>query len=212
MEQFVKLLRKCRESETSLLFVLLRHARFRLSGRNIVAGNRVVIKGIRNIITGGPLQIGMGFVGFMHRYDRTYLNVRGRLEFLGKYSIGKGCRFDIGSRAAATFDAGQITAASTFIIMHGLLVGKECTIAWGCQFLDDDFHDIEYAGKVQKDNKIVIGNSVWIGSNVTVLKGSRIPNGCVVAAGSVVTKAFEKENCLIGGNPAKVLKENVTWK
>jgi acetyltransferase-like isoleucine patch superfamily enzyme len=172
----------------------------------------VIIRGVKNISTGGPLSIGMGFVGFMHRYDRTYLNVRGKLHFPGKYSIGKGCRFDIGSRAVVSFDVGQITAGSTFIIMHGLQVGKDCTISWGCHFLDEDFHEIEFEGRIRKDNRIVIGDKVWIGGNVTVLKGSRIPNGCVVAAGSVVTKAFDKENCLIGGNPAKVIKEDVSWK
>lgn len=58
---------------------------------------------------------------------------------------------------------------------------------------------------------IVIGNKVWIGTNVTVLKGVKIGDGCVIAAGSLVTKDIPA-NCLAGGVPAKVIKENVKWK
>jgi acetyltransferase-like isoleucine patch superfamily enzyme len=57
------------------------------------------------------------------------------------------------------------------------------------------------------NNKIVIGNNVWIGASVILLPGVIIPNNTVIAAGSVVTKAFSAENTVIGGNPARVLKE-----
>ena len=95
--------------------------------------------------------------------------------------------------------------------MHGLKVGDGCAISWGCQFLDEDFHDIQYAGKIAKPHQIEIGDHVWIGSNVTVLKGSKIPDGCVVASGSVVKSKFEIKNALIAGNPAKIIKEGISW-
>lgn len=53
---------------------------------------------------------------------------------------------------------------------------------------------------------IVIGNNVWLGANVVVLKGARIGSGCVVAAGSVVTAGEYAENSLIAGNPAQCIK------
>ncbi len=52
---------------------------------------------------------------------------------------------------------------------------------------------------------IVIGSNCWIGSKVTVLDGSVIGNGCVVAAGAVVRGIFP-DNCVIGGVPARILK------
>jgi acetyltransferase-like isoleucine patch superfamily enzyme len=55
-----------------------------------------------------------------------------------------------------------------------------------------------------------IGNKVWIGANVTILKGVSIGDGSVIAAGSVVTRSIPA-NCLAGGIPAKVIKENVAW-
>jgi acetyltransferase-like isoleucine patch superfamily enzyme len=212
MDQIGKLIRMCRESDSSLPKVVLSHLYYKLRGKSIVANNRVTIKGLKNIRTGGLVHIGMAHIGFMHKYDRTYLNIAGDLEFRSKCSIGKGCRFDIGKGAVARFGEGITGPNINFIIMHGLQVGDGFLISWGCEFLDEDFHEIDFPGKKKKENKIVIGDHVWIGTNVTVLKGSRIPNGCVVASGSVVASAFDRENALIAGNPARIVKENVTWK
>jgi len=57
---------------------------------------------------------------------------------------------------------------------------------------------------------IVIGDHVWIGLNATILKGVRIADGSVVAAGAVVTRDVPG-NTLAGGVPASKIKENVTW-
>ena len=92
-------------------------------------------------------------------------------------------------------------------------MGDGCSISWGCQFLDDDFHDLEYEGRTEVLNpQIKIGSHVWIGSRVSVLKGAVIPDGCVVAANSVVNKVFTEKNCLLAGNPAKVIRRDVSWK
>jgi acetyltransferase-like isoleucine patch superfamily enzyme len=50
-----------------------------------------------------------------------------------------------------------------------------------------------------------IGDRVWIGANVTILKGVTIGNDAVVGAGSVVTKDVP-ERAIAVGNPAKVIK------
>lgn len=53
---------------------------------------------------------------------------------------------------------------------------------------------------------IKIGNNVWIGAKATFLDGAIIGNNCVVAAGAVVNGVFPN-NVVIGGIPAKILKE-----
>lgn len=53
---------------------------------------------------------------------------------------------------------------------------------------------------------VTIGNDVWIGANVTILPGVTIGNNVVVAAGAVVTKDVP-DNVLVGGVPARVIKE-----
>ncbi len=211
-EKLRTFLLKCQHSDTSASLAALRHIRYRMLGKNILANDRVVIKGARNIETRGLLQIGMNPVAMMHKHDHTLLNIKGRLTFLDNYIIGKGCRFDIGEAATAELGKGYITANSIFIICHGINIGHDCAISWGCQFIDWDHHQISYLGRQERDPRIVIGNHVWVGSNVSVLKGSRIPDGCVIAAGSVVCSVFEQSNCLIAGNPAKVIREEIAWQ
>lgn len=53
---------------------------------------------------------------------------------------------------------------------------------------------------------ITIGDDVWIGGNCTILPGVNIGNNVVVAAGAVVTKDVP-DNCVVGGVPAKIIKE-----
>jgi len=55
--------------------------------------------------------------------------------------------------------------------------------------------------------EIVIGDNVWVGANCTILKGAKIGNGCIVAAGSVVIRGEYPERSLLAGNPARVVKE-----
>lgn len=54
--------------------------------------------------------------------------------------------------------------------------------------------------------KIIIGDDIWIGCNCIILSGVTLNNRLVVAAGAIVSKSFPS-NSLIGGNPAKLLKD-----
>ena len=64
-------------------------------------------------------------------------------------------------------------------------------------------------GDISKyDKDVVIDEDVWIGCNVTILKGVHIGRGAIIAAGSVVTRSIPAY-CIAGGNPAKVIK--VRW-
>ncbi|BAV06703.1 transferase hexapeptide (six repeat-containing protein) [Filimonas lacunae] len=100
---------------------------------------------------------------------------------------------------------------SIFVICHKLVIGDDCVISWNCQFLDEDFHSITYEGKQNKPAEIIIGNHVWVGCDVKIYKGTVIPSGCVIAAGSIVRGVFTQENSLIGGNPAKNIKPAISW-
>lgn len=54
--------------------------------------------------------------------------------------------------------------------------------------------------------QVTIGDDVWIGANAVILPGVTIGRHVVVAAGAVVTKDVP-DNCIVGGVPAKVIKE-----
>lgn len=70
-----------------------------------------------------------------------------------------------------------------------------------------NFENIETPIRCQGVNRkgIVIGEDCWIGAKVTILDGTKIGNGCIVAAGAVVRGEIP-EYSIIGGIPAKVIK------
>lgn len=70
-----------------------------------------------------------------------------------------------------------------------------------------NFNDLETPIRSQGVNHqgIIIGSNCWIGAKVTVLDGSKIGDGCVIAAGAIVKGEFP-DNAIIGGVPAKILK------
>ena len=78
---------------------------------------------------------------------------------------------------------------------------------------DHDFHKIyDSEGKQKLETApIKIGNDVWIGANASILKGVTIGDKAVIASGAVVTKDVASES-LVGGNPAKVLREKIDFK
>lgn len=81
-----------------------------------------------------------------------------------------------------------------------VLIGQQVVIAT----LNHDLNSEKRANMIPKPVKI--GNKVWIGAHATILSGVTLGDGAVVAAGAVVTKDVPK-NVVVGGVPAKIIKE-----
>lgn len=96
-----------------------------------------------------------------------------------------------------------------------LIIGDNCmfsnTITVRCGELPHLIFSLDDSSYIGFSEGVFIGDNVWIGENAYINKRVSIPNGNIVAACSVVTKRFSEENCIIGGNPAKVVKKNITW-
>jgi len=91
----------------------------------------------------------------------------------------------------------------------GLEIGDECIVGQylSCHPENHNSEDLNISIRHQGVSRkgIKIGKNCWIGSKVTVLDGVEIGDGCIIAAGAVVTKSFPK-NSIIGGVPAKIIK------
>ena len=57
----------------------------------------------------------------------------------------------------------------------------------------------------------MIGNHVWLGNSVVIMKGVHIEDGSVIGIESIVTKDIPC-NCIAVGSPAKVIKTNIHWE
>lgn len=89
-----------------------------------------------------------------------------------------------------------------------IIIGDECAIGMGVTFVTSVHFEGNHkrrAGKASS-GEIIIGNGVWIGANSTLLPHVIVEDGCVVAAGSVVTKRCHADG-LYGGVPARRIKE-----
>jgi acetyltransferase-like isoleucine patch superfamily enzyme len=95
----------------------------------------------------------------------------------------------------------------------GLDIGNEVSIAHGVSVLtaEHGFSDPKVPIKFQEITyrPVVIGNNVWIGAKATILAGVNIADGTIIAAGAVVTKSITQENTIVGGVPARFLKNRL---
>lgn len=137
--------------------------------------------------------------------------------------IGDGCRLSghlimkLTDGGSFYIDEGSTVGGANFICGEGktIKIGKDCMIAWGIEFRTTDshaIHDLDTGKRINYADDIVIEDHVWVGAHVTILKGSLIKRGSVVSIRSVVTSQFDQENAVLGGVPAKVLKENISWQ
>lgn len=103
-------------------------------------------------------------------------------------------------------------SGATIYARKAITIGDNTLIGANVKILDNDFHPIEInARNLDIKEKIgtrevVIGKDCFIGCNSLILKGSKIGDGSVIGAGSIVAGVFPG-NCVIAGNPARVIKE-----
>ena len=90
----------------------------------------------------------------------------------------------------------------------GVTIGDDVNCASGLYIIDSD-HSFEKGKKINEQplnsKPIIIGNDIWIGYHVTILKGSIIKDRTVIGACSLCKGIFPS-NVVLAGNPARVIK------
>ncbi|WP_207534785.1 acyltransferase [Desertivirga arenae] len=102
-----------------------------------------------------------------------------------------------------------------FIVHNGtkVEVGSRCLFSTKIDVRTTDSHSIfNPAGeRINLDRNIYIGEHVWIGRMVSILKGARIGDGSVIGSMSLVSGTIPNE-VIAAGVPAKPIKDNISWK
>lgn len=115
-------------------------------------------------------------------------------------TLRRGAQLRIGSDGG--FSGAVVAAATEILIGNRVLVGANVTIT------DSDMHGWQPDARDEagESEPVHIGDRVWLGLNVVVLKGVTIGKDSVIAAGSVVSTSIP-EGVIAAGQPARVLRE-----
>lgn len=169
----------------------------------------------------GNIHKGMVKIGFPGAINARIENSIFYCDDKSKIYLGENIEIARGAKIMV-FDGGElhignnVYANSNFSAQSEskIEIEDDTLIGWNVSIRDTDGHNVFENGIMKNRCKpISIGKHVWIASDATILKGSNITEGSIVACNSLVCgiKTAEK-NSLIGGIPAKVIKNNITWE
>jgi acetyltransferase-like isoleucine patch superfamily enzyme len=87
-----------------------------------------------------------------------------------------------------------------------ITIGDNCMFANGVFITDSDWHGIYNRVSTGKRKPVIIADNVWVGDSATICKGVTIGENSIVGAGAVVAGDVP-ENCIVAGNPAKIIRK-----
>ena len=166
-----------------------------------------------NII--GDIRPGMIKLGSQGRdmfpLDPVILDIRGELTFNGFFYIGCGSTIRVEDNAKMSIGADSRFGAQTILFCEERInIGAQVEGSWRCQLMDTDRHEIidrKNNTVLQSCKPIEIGDNVWIGNNVLINKGTRIPDNIIIASKSLCNKDYSNVPAfsVLAGMPAKVV-------
>ncbi|HIC8930255.1 TPA: CatB-related O-acetyltransferase [Enterobacter asburiae] len=176
---------------------------FDLTGKT-VAQKLEIFKpyGLKLDQTGVPKGLSLNFIPPIHLVKTE---IRGHVN-IGAYSFMRGGRLcgDVGNYCSIAPDVsiGDGEHPVTWMSTHPFQYGKLAFSDWA--EATDFVNPMRLPPSIAKSSP-VIGHDVWIGTKAVILRGVKIGNGAIIAAGAVVTKDVPPF-AIVGGVPAKILK------
>ena len=152
-----------------------------------------------------------------HGKKRQINNKAPGLLFLADDSVLKvnsfqcyaGSRITVNQNAILELESGYMNQESVIECFNHICVGKGTVISERVMIRDSNNHCMNKETE-KISNPIKIGDHVWIGMGATILSGVTIGDGAVIAAGAVVTKSVPSKT-LVGGVPARIIKQDIEW-
>lgn len=162
-------------------------------------------------------------IGFAQPYEfitrskgTAELFCAGTMHFKGTAQFGKDFFIHISANGYCEFGGkNSIGNSGKLICAEKIVLGYLARIGFESQLIDTNFHQLRdtITGELfNMTGPIYIGNNNFISNRVTIMQQTKTPDNCTVASNSLCNKDYTafKENVLIGGIPAKLLRENIT--
>jgi len=173
------------------------------------------------VVIEAPIKRGMIGIGMHYEMTTRKLNIaeivlEGKIIFRGYAQFGKDVFICV--RKGAVLDFGYMTGVATqgkIICTHHIKFNTYARIGSECQIIDTDFHQMlntETGEKYPISQAIEIGAYNYVGRWSSIMKGTVTPSHCTIASNTLCNRDYTNygKNILIGGIPAKLLKENIS--
>lgn len=145
-------------------------------------------------------------------YGRIYFRAGGDVEFGDGVSlVGTLVPIEIVSHEGSHISIGEhtfINYGASITAYREVRIGRHCLLGHHLRIIDRNEYGIEQREIAPPAAPVLIEDHVWIGAHVIILPGVRIGRNSAIGAGSVVTKDVPP-NCLVVGNPARVLRQTI---
>ena len=144
------------------------------------------------------------------------INLSGTIIFRGYTQFGKDYFISIKKDATSSFgNMSSIGSRGKVICTNSITLGDYARLGSECQIIDTNFHKIIDTVSNEESTMsqpIKIGNYNFISNRVTLLSKTATPDYCTIASNTLCNKDYQflGSNILIGGIPAKLLKENIS--
>jgi acetyltransferase-like isoleucine patch superfamily enzyme len=182
---------------------------YRLGALRIYACRNTRLRVRRGCVGGqGTLLLGCQWKEGFHRPTQLVVRDGGQCILDGTFRIFENSSAWVNPGAVLRLGSGYINSGLSLSVFCSVSIGHDVAIGENVSIRDADNHRL--ADREADSAPVEIGDRVWIGMNATILKGVRIGEGAVVAAGAVVTRDVPAA-VLVAGVPARPLR-TVEWR
>ena len=183
-----------------LLFMEYLYYKIRLFGKVKLKGFTII-----HCFKGSSLEFGRDVV-----INSSFFSVLGGTNHMSIFLVNDGGHLKIGNNVGLT--SILINCKKNIVIGDNVMIGINCMV------FDHDFHPLDPVARYTymscrknrhliNKNDVIIEDGAFIGASSIITKGTHIGKNCVVGAGSVVHGNFP-DNCVIAGNPAKIVRDH----
>jgi len=143
--------------------------------------------------------------------SRLLIEEGGKLIIDGDIRFGYGCDIEVFRNAELVFGGGGGNIGLTLICGEKIHIGANTWYGRDVSIRDSNGgHTIAQQG-FKDTNPVIIGDSVWLCSNCSIMPGIKIGDGTIVGSHTLVISSLPPRS-LVSGNPAKILDDNISWK